>query len=983
MIPERITVEGFLCYRTAQTVDFAGAALWMLAGANGTGKSTIFDAITFALFGHHRGGQKNARELITKGSDRLLVEFDFLHEEQRYQARRTVRRKGSPASTWQMRRWRGADTAGDFGWEEIPDTSSEAGFDRWVRNHLGLTYETFTSSVLLLQGKADNLLAAMPARRFEVLAGVVGLDRYQKLHERVEARRKEFLHQSKTLLQQLNGVRVVEDAELEEADQAIVAADGARRLAQAEVERLQVLEFQATRWVDLQAALAEVGRQWQAMQQLLADAETIERNWSRLCELRENLPRLADLVAQHDRIDASQRESERLTAERARVAGQIEQLDYGIEQVRQKRQVLEQAHTDEEQNRARLAEQRQVLSAALPLLRQLQGARAQLEEAGRLARTASQNAEEASARLIPLEAERASLAAGWQAAIQTREQADHAVTRTRTLLDEVTQRSERFFSVVGEKMCRYCGQALTPGHIETERAKLAKERAEAEAQHRQALGSREAAVSTQEQLASDLRDLERRLDEGQRQADDWRARQRDAERDTQHYTAACARAYGDLAEPWRTRVSPMPPADWLALSFPSEDELKTLEASRSDLEAQAADLQARWEARRQELAAAREELDRLGQERDELGSLLAETDRRLNEERARCEAGQEILVRIRGELSPDWRRQAENGTLAHDVSHWQAEQQALEREGVEAQADELRRARASADSVERHKRDLERDQDLFPPDARQDPEQVHRLVVAARDAQALHEETLRQAHEHKALLVLARTQRQQLQDQFLAAEGQHKLYQKLADLLGRDRLQLHLLRHAERGIVQYANAVLGRLSGGELYLRLCGSGNGEDAAEKALQLEALSRAAGHEPIRVEFLSGSQRFRVAVSLALGIGQYASRRQRPVESVIIDEGFGCLDKANRQVMIQELQNLRGQLRRILVVSHQEEFAAAFPDGYHFELVDGTTEVSRFQSRALIQPPWLAAGSLLGGVDFWSAVTRSHPSRSARAT
>ena len=39
-----------------------------------------------------------------------------------------------------------------------------------------------------------------------------------------------------------------------------------------------------------------------------------------------------------------------------------------------------------------------------------------------------------------------------------------------------------------------------------------------------------------------------------------------------------------------------------------------------------------------------------------------------------------------------------------------------------------------------------------------------------------------------------------------------------------------------------------------------------------------------------------------------------------------------------MIQELQNLRGQMRCILLVSHQEDFAEAFPDGYHFRLDGG---------------------------------------------
>ena len=147
-------------------------------------------------------------------------------------------------------------------------------------------------------------------------------------------------------------------------------------------------------------------------------------------------------------------------------------------------------------------------------------------------------------------------------------------------------------------------------------------------------------------------------------------------------------------------------------------------------------------------------------------------------------------------------------------------------------------------------------------------------------------------------------------------------------------------------MVEYANAVLDRLSGGQLYLRLSGEANGEGASAKALDLEAYNRSTGERPINVAFLSGSQKFRVAVSLALGIGQYASRQHRPIESVIIDEGFGCLDSQGRQVMIQELQNLRGQMRCILLVSHQEEFADAFADGYRFEVRNGTSVATRYQ-------------------------------------
>jgi DNA repair protein SbcC/Rad50 len=124
-----------------------------------------------------------------------------------------------------------------------------------------------------------------------------------------------------------------------------------------------------------------------------------------------------------------------------------------------------------------------------------------------------------------------------------------------------------------------------------------------------------------------------------------------------------------------------------------------------------------------------------------------------------------------------------------------------------------------------------------------------------------------------------------------------------------------------------------------LTLRLQG-GDGDD--DRALELEA-TKATTSQSFALSFLSGSERFRVAVALALAIGQYGCQRRRPIESVIIDEGFGCLDRTNRQSMIDELGALREQLRCVILVSHQEEFAEAFPDGYHFRLVEGATCVT----------------------------------------
>src|SRR5947207_1484929 len=121
MIPQRVKLSGFLSYKDEQEVRFDGSPLWMLSGTNGSGKSSIFDAVTYALFGHHRGGRLDAVELINKESNTLAVEFDFVLDKVLYRIKRTVRRRPSGvASTQQVMR----QEAGD--WAPIPDTQLKA-----------------------------------------------------------------------------------------------------------------------------------------------------------------------------------------------------------------------------------------------------------------------------------------------------------------------------------------------------------------------------------------------------------------------------------------------------------------------------------------------------------------------------------------------------------------------------------------------------------------------------------------------------------------------------------------------------------------------------------------------------------------------------------------------------------------------------------------------------------------------------------------
>ncbi len=459
----------------------------------------------------------------------------------------------------------------------------------------------------------------------------------------------------------------------------------------------------------------------------------------------------------------------------------------------------------------------------------------------------------------------------------------------------------------------------------------------------------------------------------------------------------CCRAYDELPEEHRRRISPTPPGDWLTTEYPTGPDLERFRAEstalpaarqrlqeaeevlqkwstlksreadkRATLERLQADLPANHESvrrtfselslrhntleselkiQRGQLKETNADLDRLTGERDRTKEQLDRIAVKLKEKDLERQHAEKAIAANLKLLPPSWQTAAEMAGTA-EYNQWDKERADLEASGADRRGQELQDARYKLDSFRQEKEVLESQQDAFPAETRRDPADIKTDLEKAKQAETLRDKDLTAARQQLARLEDNRKQREQIGEDFVRLEGEWTYQKTLAELLGKDRLQLYLVRQAEKQVVEYANAVLDRLSGGQLYLKLSGEANGEGNSARALDLEAYNRGTGEKPINVAFLSGSQKFRVAVSLALGIGQYASRQHRPIESVIIDEGFGCLDSQGRQVMIQELQNLRSQMRCILLVSHQEEFAEAFSDGYHFELESGATKVKRFQ-------------------------------------
>ena len=96
MRPTRVSVEGFSAYRGLVEVDFAGVDFFSLSGPTGSGKSSLIDAMVFALFGRvPRLGGNAVAPAITAGADRARVRLDFVIGDTEYTVARVAQRTPS------------------------------------------------------------------------------------------------------------------------------------------------------------------------------------------------------------------------------------------------------------------------------------------------------------------------------------------------------------------------------------------------------------------------------------------------------------------------------------------------------------------------------------------------------------------------------------------------------------------------------------------------------------------------------------------------------------------------------------------------------------------------------------------------------------------------------------------------------------------------------------------------------------------------
>ncbi|MCP3960384.1 MAG: SMC family ATPase [bacterium] len=184
MRPVELVVEGFRSFGERTVFQWRGRRLVGVVGPIGSGKSSILDAVSFALYGKTPAFESHTKSLIKQDAPAARVELAFEVEGAAWRAVRVIRRRG--ASQHALYRWQADDPDG-----AIVECEKERDVNARVEELLGLDFQAFRRSVLLAQNRFAEFLHASAGVRDKVLKGVFGFDRLDRMHAAARRRRGE------------------------------------------------------------------------------------------------------------------------------------------------------------------------------------------------------------------------------------------------------------------------------------------------------------------------------------------------------------------------------------------------------------------------------------------------------------------------------------------------------------------------------------------------------------------------------------------------------------------------------------------------------------------------------------------------------------------------------------------------------------------------------------------------------------------------
>ncbi|MGU3373303.1 AAA family ATPase [Chryseobacterium sp. M5A1_1a] len=309
MIPIQLTIEGLYSYQERQTIDFKNltdAGLFGIFGAVGSGKSSVLEAISFALYGETERlnmRDKRAYNMMNLKSNSSYIEFDFINYENKlFRATRDFRRnskKFEDVKPYSVTYYENIDGK----WIPLDHSNAEA--------IIGLSYSNFKRTIIIPQGQFKEFLELGAADRTNMMKEIFNLQKFD-LQNNVSALHAKNRSELDQLEGQLKGFEEISEEKIQHQKELLVEEQ--KKLNQANEN------------------FEKISQTYQQLKNLKTDFESLKQNKENFNKLSEQKPQIDTLEAQAELYDRTFRVFNPLITEKNR-------LSKGIVEKRKEREI--------------------------------------------------------------------------------------------------------------------------------------------------------------------------------------------------------------------------------------------------------------------------------------------------------------------------------------------------------------------------------------------------------------------------------------------------------------------------------------------------------------------------------------------------------------------------------------------------------------------------------------------------------------------
>ena len=906
MRPLRLTLSAFGPYAAETTLDLeklGKGGLYLITGDTGAGKTTLFDAITYALYDHSSSGIREGSMLRCKYADDktpTFVELEFEVHGVRYTVRRNPEYQ-RPKARGEGMTTEKADATLTYP-DDRPPVTKAKDVTAAVQEIIGLDYNQFSQIVLIAQGQFTKLLNASTEERSRIFRKLFRTQRYAQLQERLQAEAAALNQQRTAQNAKLDSLLGGLQFSPEDPDAEALRALCAQTVPETALALLDALTArQAAALEEAGTALQATEAQLDTVQQQLGAAAQAQRLAQQLAA------RQAELAAAKPALDAARAEADRH-------AGDAAQLDALTAQVTQAQSAL----------------------AAYDALDALCRQQTESRDAARLA------AAQAHKRRTQLDSLNAALAAA-ETELAALADADTRLLALQNRSAQLTQRGEALAKL--EQRLADCQRQAKAAYKAQESYRAAAATQDEARARRDAL--ERAFLDAQAGLLAEslvegapcpvcgsthhpARALLPHTAPTQAQVEAARQAAAEADRQAQNASAAAQSALAAANEaktslrrdaetllPERfTAPEGTVPLTFALMTNVLAEETAALQTSQTDCKAQCR--QAEADCRRKaQLEADRQAKTR---QRPALEQAAAEADRSAAAQNASADALEGQIAERRAALPYPRRADAQAA-----LDKLEADRRTL-RTGMDTAQRKLKQAEQTVAAAEAAVEALRTQQTAAQKEL---PARSAEELTAQQTALTAARETLRSREKQLSAQLLPN--RKTAAQYRAAAEARQTLESRwqwvsaLAATAGgtltskqKIKLEAYIQMNYLDRILRYANTRLMQMTAGQYELERIGAEN--QRSQSGLDLGVIDHYNGTRR-SVKTLSGGESFKASLALALGLSDevQSSAGGIRLDTLFLDEGFGSLDEESLELAIRVLSGLTEGDRLVGIISH----------------------------------------------------------------